>query len=62
VVLNFECLNSLIPCDALMDRLLNGLKCESRLKTTEKQGIGACSLACSTLRGVKGRAGTPGWY
>jgi len=26
----------------------------------EKQGVGACSLACSTL-GVEGRAKAPGW-
>jgi len=31
------------------------------MKTTEKQGVGACSLACSTLEGVEGHAGAPGW-
>jgi hypothetical protein len=42
-------------------RLLNGLKCESRLKTVEKQKIEAHSLARNTLRGVEGRAGAPRW-
>jgi hypothetical protein len=32
-------------------KLLNGLKCESKLKIAEEQGVGACSLACSTLEG-----------
>jgi len=39
-------------------KLLNGLKCESKLKTTKEQGVKACSLACSTL-GVEGRVGAP---
>ncbi len=30
------------------------------MKTTEEQGVGARSLARSTL-GVEGRAGAPGW-
>jgi hypothetical protein len=32
-------------------KLPNGLKCESKLKTVEKQGVEARSLARSTLRG-----------
>ncbi len=32
-------------------KLLNGLKLESKLKTSEKQGVGAHSLACNTLKG-----------
>jgi len=32
-------------------KFLNGFKCESKLKATEKQGVGARSLARSTLRG-----------
>jgi len=31
-------------------RLLNGLKCESKLKTAEEQEVRARSLACSALR------------
>jgi hypothetical protein len=31
--------------------LLNRLKCESKVKTTEEQGFGARSLACSILEG-----------
>jgi len=30
------------------------------VETTEEQGVGARSLACSTL-GVKGRVRAPGW-
>jgi hypothetical protein len=30
------------------------------MKTTEEQGVEACSLACSIL-GVEGRVGAPGW-
>jgi hypothetical protein len=42
-------------------KLLNGLKWESRLKTTEKQGVGARSLARNILGGgVEGRDGAPG--
>jgi hypothetical protein len=33
---------------------------EFEMKPMEEQGIGACSLACSTL-GVKGRVGALGW-
>ncbi len=32
-------------------KLLKGLKCEFKLKTTEEQGVGAFSLAYNTLRG-----------
>ncbi len=32
-------------------KLLNGLKCESKLKATKKQGVGPCSLACNILKG-----------
>jgi hypothetical protein len=45
--------------DAPFDSLIDS-KCEFEVKTTEEQGIGACSLAHSTLRG-RGHAGTPGW-
>jgi len=31
-----------------------------KVKTTEGEGVGACSLACNTL-GVEGRARAPGW-
>jgi hypothetical protein len=31
-----------------------------KMTTTEREGVGAHSLACSTL-GVEGRAGAPGW-
>jgi hypothetical protein len=34
-------------------KLLNGLKCESKLETTEEQRAGACSLAHSTLGGKR---------
>ncbi len=34
-------------------KLLNRLKCESKMKTTEKSKVAACSLACSTLRGKR---------
>jgi len=34
-------------------KLLNGLKCESKLKRTEKQGVRARSLAHRTLRGKR---------
>jgi hypothetical protein len=35
----------------MRSQLLNGLKCESKLKTTEEQGVEAHSLARSTLEG-----------
>jgi hypothetical protein len=43
----------LITLDSLWctSKFLDGLKCESKLKTVEKQGIKARSLAYSTLRG-----------
>jgi len=41
-------------------KLLDKLKCEYEVKTTEEQGVGARSLACNTL-GVEGHAGTLGW-
>jgi hypothetical protein len=41
-------------------KLLNRLKCESEVKTTEEQGVGTCSLVRNTL-GVKGHAGALGW-
>ncbi len=36
------------------------LKCESKVKTTEEQGVGAHSLARNIL-GLEGRARAPGW-
>ncbi len=30
---------------------LEGFKCESQLKTSKEQGVGACSLARNTLEG-----------
>jgi hypothetical protein len=36
------------------------LKCGSKVKTTEEEGFGACSLTHSTS-GVKRRAGVSGW-
>jgi len=33
-------------------QLLEGLKSESKYKTTEGGGVGACSLAHNTLRGT----------
>jgi hypothetical protein len=41
-------------------KVLDRLKCESEMKTTEEQEVRACSLACSTL-GVEGCVGAPGW-
>jgi hypothetical protein len=41
-------------------KLLNRFKFESEMKTSEKQGVGARSLARSTL-GVEGRVGAPRW-
>ncbi len=41
-------------------KLLNKLKCESKMKTGEGQRVGARSLVRSTS-GVKGRAGFPEW-
>jgi len=39
---------------------MNGLKCESKLKTSKEQKVEARSLAHNTL-GVKGRAGASKW-
>jgi len=41
-------------------KLLDKLKCESEVKTTEEQKVWARSLACSIL-GVKGCAGALRW-
>jgi hypothetical protein len=35
-------------------QLLEGFKCESKLKITEEQKVGACSLAYSILEGSRG--------
>ncbi len=35
-------------------QLLEGFKCESKLKTTENQGVEACSLARRILEGQRG--------
>jgi hypothetical protein len=40
--------------------LLYRLKCESKVKTSEEQKVGACSLVRNTL-GVEGHAGVPRW-
>jgi hypothetical protein len=41
-------------------QLLEGFKCESKWKATEKGGVGARSLAHNTW-GVEGRVEAPGW-
>ncbi len=41
-------------------KLLDRLKCESKMKTTKEQGLGARSLARSTLR-VERCVEAPGW-
>jgi hypothetical protein len=41
-------------------KLFDKLKCESKVKTTEEQGIGDTLLGSQHL-GVKGRAGALGW-
>jgi len=46
--------------DAPLGSLIDS-KCEFAVKTAEEQGVGAHSLARSTLGGVEGHAGTPGW-
>jgi hypothetical protein len=43
------------PLSSLMDSTAS-----PKLKTTEGEGVGARSLACSTLR-VEGRTGALGW-
>ncbi len=42
-------------------KLLDKLKCESKVKTIEELGVEARSLACSTLGRVEGRARASGW-
>jgi hypothetical protein len=41
-------------------QLLEGLKCESKWKTTEEGGVGTRSLAHNTW-GVEGHVGAPVW-
>jgi hypothetical protein len=41
-------------------QLLEVLKCESKWKAAEEEGVGARSLAHNTW-GVEGRVGAPGW-
>jgi len=41
-------------------KFLDRLKCESEVKTTKEQGVGACFLTYNTL-GVEGRTRIPGW-
>jgi hypothetical protein len=41
-------------------KLLNRLKCEYKMKTSEEQNVEANSLAHNTL-GVEGRDGALGW-
>ncbi len=41
-------------------KLLDRIKCRSKVKTVEESGNGACSLTRNTL-GVEGHVGTPGW-
>jgi hypothetical protein len=41
-------------------KLLNGLNCKSKVKTTEREGVRARSMACSISR-VEGHAGALGW-
>jgi hypothetical protein len=41
-------------------KLFDRFKCESKMKTTKKQGVGARSLARNTL-GVEGRVETSRW-
>jgi hypothetical protein len=52
------------PCQRFANwrapNLLYKLKCESKVKIVEEQGVGACSLARNTL-GVERHAGIPGW-
>jgi hypothetical protein len=51
-----------ILCVSLDDKpkFLDRLKCESKMKTTKKQGVEACSLA-PNIMGVEGRVGVLGW-
>jgi hypothetical protein len=41
-------------------KLLDGLKCEFKVKTSKEQGVEACSLTRNTL-GVERHAGAPKW-
>jgi len=47
--------NTLLACNDMYSwrtpKLLNELKCESKLKTVEEQGVGVHSLARNSLRG-----------
>jgi len=43
------------PPSSLMDSIVS-----PKLKTTEREGVGACFVAHNTLR-VKGHVGVPGW-
>ncbi len=49
----------LIPCDALTSSLMDSIA-SLKMKTTEGKGVGARSLARSTL-GVEGHVGASGW-
>ncbi len=46
-------------CDASPDSLMDSIA-SPKVKTIEGEGVGARSLACSTL-GVEGHAGVSGW-
>jgi pyruvate dehydrogenase complex dehydrogenase (E1) component len=35
-------------------QFLEGLKCESQTENNRRQGVRACSLACSTIEGQRG--------
>jgi hypothetical protein len=41
-------------------KLLDGLTASPKVKTTKREGVGACSLVHNTL-GVEGRVGAPKW-
>jgi len=49
----FSLLNT--PPSSLMDLIVS-----PKVKTTEGEGVGVCSLVCNTLR-VEGCVGGPGW-
>jgi hypothetical protein len=42
-------------------KLLNRLKCESKVKTTKEQGVGARSMVRNALGGVEGHVRALGW-
>jgi hypothetical protein len=48
------------PSTDALPSFLDGLIASPKVHTTKREGIGACSLAYSTL-GVKGHAGIPRW-